>query len=260
MCTLTFTDRVDADAHVRADRFNRSYRLYFNRDELRSRGPEIPPSEARTESGVRYIAPTDSDAGGTWIAVNEYGLTVALLNGYVESKGPALESYTSRGALVRSLADLRSVTSLWSRLSPSSLRAFRPAVVVAVAPGEWPMMARWDGRDVVTDVRAERRLPVVSSSYEQSEVQAFRRRLYRETVGDPSDRDETPSPHALEAFQAFTGPEGPSAMTPSMARSDAATRSFCAIEVDPGVARFRYAANAPHLGAPDHVVTLRTAV
>ena len=258
MCTLTFTDRVSADAGIRADRFGLSYRLFFNRDELHSRGPEIPPSEARSESGVRYIAPTDSDAGGTWITANEFGVTVALLNGYVASKDPAPTQFTSRGTLVRSLADSKSVRHLWKKLGPAQLRAFRPAVVVAVAPGDWPMLVRWDGREVVTDVRADRRLPIASSSFEQSAVQRFRRDLYRDCVGDPKSRAHAPSPEALMRFQSYVGPDGPSALTPSMSRTDAATRSHCAIEVDPGLVRFKYAANPPHEAAPDHVVTLRT--
>ena len=253
MCTLTFTDRVSDETGASTNRFGTSYRLFFNRDELRTRGPEIPPSEACTESGVRYIAPTDSDAGGTWIAVNEFGVTVALLNGYIDSKGPIRSAYTSRGVLVRSLADMTALGDLWKRLSPRALAPYRPAVVVALAPGEWPILARWDGRDVVLDVRADRRLPIASSSFEQSDVQRFRRELYRRTVGDAA-----PAPDALRRFQSYIGPDGPSALTPSMSRPDAATRSNCAIEVDPGVARFRYVADAPHAAVPEHVVTLRT--
>ena len=98
MCTLTFTGTaLDPGISANALREGEAgYTLLFNRDELRTRGPEIAPSETRTDSGVRYVAPTDSDAGGTWIAANEHGVSVALLNG-VESRGSE-RGGTSRGA------------------------------------------------------------------------------------------------------------------------------------------------------------------
>ena len=69
MCTVTWI--LDGD----------SYSLYFNRDELRTRQPALPP-QRHQERGVRFLSPTDGDAGGTWIAVNEYGLSLGLLNDY----------------------------------------------------------------------------------------------------------------------------------------------------------------------------------
>ena len=265
MCTLTFTGPgLVLAANAEAEERTMSpgdpaggYRIWFNRDELRSRGPEIPPSEARTPTGVRYIAPTDSDAGGTWIAANEFGVTVALLNGFIESKGPPRALYTSRGALVRSLADLAGISQVWSRLTPARLADFRPSVLCVLAPGERPAVIRWDGRDVEIDVLGDRQLPLTSSSYEQDEVQRFRRDLYREQVtaraaGGP------PRPSDLAAFHAFIGGDGPSAMTPSMAREDAATRSHCVIHVLPGETRFGYIPGPPH-GAPElTTVTLRS--
>ena len=74
MCTVTWV-------HSQA-----GYELFFNRDERTGRGPESPACEAET-NGVRWLAPRDSDAGGTWLAVNEHGLTLGLLNGYADSLG-----------------------------------------------------------------------------------------------------------------------------------------------------------------------------
>ncbi len=260
MCTLTFTGPglvlAGANQGAPLDAERDRYQVWFNRDELRRRGAEIPPAEARTPSGVRYLAPTDSDAGGTWIAVNEFGITVALLNGYVVSKGPDRSKYTSRGALVRSLADLQGISDIWARLTPASLAEFRPAVLCLLCPGERPMVARWDGRDLEFDVRGDRQLPLTSSSYEQDEVQRYRRELYRKTVskaagGGPALAED------LMAFHAFVGPDGPTPMTPSMAREDAATRSHCAIDVRPGVIQLTYVPGPPHITAPGPTVSLR---
>src|ERR1051326_3966193 len=56
------------------------YHLLCNRDEKRTRGAARAP-ELRLIGGTRCISPADSDFGGTWIAVNEWGLTLCLLNG-----------------------------------------------------------------------------------------------------------------------------------------------------------------------------------
>ena len=64
------------------------FRLYFNRDELRSRGPARPPERLERE-GTAILAPIDGDRGGSWIAANEHGLVACLLNGYVEESDPA---------------------------------------------------------------------------------------------------------------------------------------------------------------------------
>jgi hypothetical protein len=57
-------------------------RVFMNRDERRTRAAEAPPAETLRD-GVRRIAPADGEAGGTWIAVNEYGLVVLVVNGYL---------------------------------------------------------------------------------------------------------------------------------------------------------------------------------
>lgn len=260
MCTLTFTGTaLDPGISARALREGEAgYTLLFNRDELRTRGPEIAPSETRTDSGVRYVAPTDSDAGGTWIAANEHGVSVALLNGYVESRGSERSEWTSRGALVRSLADMRTADELWRRMSPRRLEAFRPSVVVALGLGERPLIARWDGLVVSFDPRADLTLPITSSSHEQSEVQRFRRELYAREVRGGLDPHSAGQPQlaALEAYHRWTGPDGPTALSPCMARPDSATRSHCQIEVRRGGVRFQYLPSAPFEGADPSTTTL----
>ncbi|HRC86033.1 MAG TPA: NRDE family protein, partial [Thermoanaerobaculia bacterium] len=57
------------------------YQLFGNRDESRSRRQALPPRRAE-QDGVAYLAPVDADAGGTWIAANELGVTLTLLNFY----------------------------------------------------------------------------------------------------------------------------------------------------------------------------------
>ena len=67
MCTVTWCSE------------GTGYALLFNRDEARTRSPAFPP-EHRLRRGVRLISPLDPDAGGTWLGVNEFGVSVGLLN------------------------------------------------------------------------------------------------------------------------------------------------------------------------------------
>ena len=56
------------------------YHLLSNRDEKRTRGTASAPALVE-RGGVRFIAPIDADFGGTWIAANEFGISLCLLNG-----------------------------------------------------------------------------------------------------------------------------------------------------------------------------------
>lgn len=239
MCTLTWVHEPDG------------YRLWFNRDELLIRGPELPPAVAETSLG-RYVAPADSDQGGTWIATNERGVTVALLNGYRESRGPVRERWTSRGHLVRELAHLGTRQQFWRALSPARLAEFRPLVLAFVSPEPPAVIARWDGLDLVLAHDGDRELPVVSSSFKQDEVQRARRALYATLVTDCGGR----SVARLEAFQRHVGPHGPDAYSPSMRRADAATRSQCRVAVDAREVRFEHVPGAPHTTEPRPAVVL----
>ncbi|WP_459877932.1 NRDE family protein [Halorubrum gandharaense] len=97
MCTLTLAWRVFADAPVA---------LAANRDEALGRPAELPalrePSDADagdrdSDAPRRYVAPRDARAGGTWIGVNEDGLTVAVTNRWLDADR---EGDRSRGLLV----------------------------------------------------------------------------------------------------------------------------------------------------------------
>ncbi len=257
MCTLTWTRHGgrEADAVTRGEAGG-GYRLWFNRDEMRSRGPEVPPRLEQTPGGLRYIAPADSDAGGTWLAVNEFGITVCLLNGYRTPRAPDRDEWTSRGHLVRELAAARSQAEVWRRMAPGRLGSFRPLVLAAIAPNRPALIVRWDGMDAVFDPSGERQLPIISSSYEQSEVDRSRRERFREMVRTDPRSGEPVDPAELEAYQSWTPEGGPDAFSPSMSRPDAGTRSQCMVVVTPGEVRLRYTAGPPDSTPPGPTVRL----
>jgi hypothetical protein len=76
--------------------------IYFNRDERRSRELAKAP-EHFEQNGTRFMMPVDPKGGGSWIATNEHGLSLSLLNNYAVLPS-AEKSYASRGMLVKALA------------------------------------------------------------------------------------------------------------------------------------------------------------
>src|SRR5438132_3548575 len=94
MCTLSWLPLPDG------------YFLAMNRDELLSRARGIPPS-LHESNGVRVIYPSDGDAGGSWLAANELGHSLALLNRFEDTPHVEGGEYRSRGCLLLELAATR---------------------------------------------------------------------------------------------------------------------------------------------------------
>jgi uncharacterized protein with NRDE domain len=104
------------------------FRLMCNRDEQTTRPAALPPRTQRVGS-VTATFPTDPQSGGTWIAVTDAGLALALLNRRFSGvDDPDLRSVRSRGGIIpqligaRSLADVRRKLK---RLRPQSYQGFQ---------------------------------------------------------------------------------------------------------------------------------------
>ena len=217
MCTVTWMRSLEAAG----------YDLLFNRDESRTRGPELGPEPTR-QGDVTYLAPRDSDHGGTWLAVNDHGLTVCLLNGYVPSRGPSPPTWRSRGLLVSDLADAADSCAVRERLSPKDLATYQPFVLLALDQGGGQVL-RWDGVELTAHEASSPEGMLSSSGHDQTAVQharAARLAELRAEVGGTT-------PALLERFMGDHG-QGPSAYTPCMHRTEAATRSQCQVRVRPG--------------------------
>lgn len=77
----------------------KGYTLTFNRDEDPSRMAE-PPRRIFLDNGTTITAPIDSFKGGTWIAIDDKGRAVCLLNGAFFKHIRRSQYRTSRGNLV----------------------------------------------------------------------------------------------------------------------------------------------------------------
>ncbi|MGE0102221.1 MAG: NRDE family protein [Blastocatellales bacterium] len=212
------------------------YQLFANRDEKRTRRPARPPAIHRSANGSRIIAPIDGDFGGTWISVNDNGVSICLLNSYQHL---ALgRDYASRGLLVMGLADSNTSEVVAERLESAVLNEFRPFTLIALSLSGPPLLAQWDGtgcdiREAPLDV-----LPLVSSSVSPDEVTTSRRALFRNQVTD-----------AAETFRLFhfSHDPGPGHLSVCMHREDAQTVSFSQISVTRNEAEFLYLDGPPCL-------------
>ena len=222
MCTASW--RFDADG----------YELFFNRDESRRRGRALAPT-VQAFGALRGLAPTDADAGGTWLGVNERGLALALLNAWDVRLDP--RAPRSRGLLVRDLLACATSEEALARLSAEDLAHYRGFTLLVLAPGAAPAVRHFEGETLVAP-GAER--PLASSSLDGGRARSERRALFLRTAGDTGE----PARAALARFHASHEPErGP--WSPCMHRAEAATVSASEVRVTANDVALRYADGAP---------------
>lgn len=220
MCTVTW--RINPSG----------YDVLFNRDERNERAAESEPHFG-WDGDTAYLAPRDGDHGGSWLLVNDRGLTVGLLNDYA---GPAPTTQRlSRGQVTLACAaagTLEDVEFAVERLPLAQLPSF---ALFAVALDGSAAVWRWRGR------RLERLQPepytamLTSSSFEPVAIPMQRRRRFVEFV---RRRPEI----TLELLREFHLHHDPAegAVSVLMRRPDASTRSVSHISVHDGIASYAY--------------------
>jgi hypothetical protein len=235
MCTVSWFRRKDG------------YELFFNRDERRTRRPAEPP-DLRRHGNTPFLAPLDGDFGGSWLAANEHGLALALLNGYAANE-PLVESpggdYTSRGLLLISLVDARSAEQAVRRLTRRELGRFRSFLLLALDPSGGGRLATWSGGELTFDDEIEERSPLVSSAFDTEAVRRSRRELF---LGMRGDHEGDPLPLHLSYHESHLPERGPRSVC--MHRPDARTVSFSRVTVDARDVLFYYSPASPCRGRP----------
>jgi len=213
MCTLTWSVVREG-----------GYDLFFNRDELNTRGAELPPRvEAR--DGIEFAAPRDGDRGGSWLLVNAHGVTVALLNDYGARWRLSSGDTISRGALVLACATAATMAvavDLIRRMPLERTGAFK--VVVLGADGRHRRL-RWAGEALVEETEDGLAFET-SSSFDTEAVCAARRREFEMLLAgrEQAERDE------LAAFHGRHDTANGAASV-LMRRADARTRSVTRVSV-----------------------------
>ncbi len=238
MCTLTWLFNEGAQG----------YSLFFNRDELKTRKRALPPHRQQTQNGVNFLAPTDADAGGTWLAVNQYGLTICLLNNYA-AIDPDNRVFKSRGEIVVALIDSHSIASVEEKLSAMDLSSYRGFQVV-IFQHEVKEFS-WDN---VSLTQLIPKVPVTSSSYDSTAV-CNNRQQYFESMTKPVDVNSLSVFHRSHINDDMALIEGKPELINSvcMHRALSKTVSQCSVQVCENQVSIAYSDGSPcevNVGAP----------
>jgi len=218
------------------------YHLLANRDEKRTRGRAFAPA-IRECGGVRYVAPIDSDFGGTWIATNEFGVSVCLLNGDAGNQNSFPSRQRSRGLLLRELAWEATGADCLLSLRQLDLSPYAPFVLLILEPDRPAILAEWSRERLTVDSAADQ-MPLTSSSFDSCGVRRSRLSEFERRAGMAARVDPT----LLYQFHAShgTGMDARAdAYSPCMHREDAETVSFSWVVVTREEVRFLYSPSAP---------------
>lgn len=241
MCTLSWIPGLDG--HV----------LLVNRDERRTRPEALPPS-VRVLDGVSVLAPTDPEGGGTWVAVNAFGLTLALANRYHDTAMAPRVHRVSRGRLVMALATAQGIEEVDARLAGDALERYDGFTLVALEPGAPARLFAWDGRALRVEDRARPGLLVASSAADEAAAVAARRAVF-----EALPAKEGWTRRALcQAHHGHDPVQG--ALSVCMHRDEASTVSLTHVEVDPERVTMIYHAGQPCTAPPATSASLARAV
>ena len=226
MCTVTLIAR------------KRSYLLGMNRDEKRARPKGLPPSQ-RVIDGHRVIYPSEP-SGGTWISVNDSGVTLALINWYSVSRRVTTNP-VSRGEVIPSMSTADSPDFVHSALSNLPLLSINPFRLLGIFPKpkkvvEW----RWDLRELERKDHQWRSQQWISSGFDEPTAQTIRNRTFKQFLTQAS----AGTSGWLRRLHASHIPEsGP--FSTCMHRSDAVTVSYTQISVFPSKTSLKYICGPP---------------
>ncbi len=198
----------------------------MNRDESVLRGPESPLG-LHGEGDSAWLGPSDAETGGTWIAVNPYGVTACLLNRYTEETTP-VRSGPSRGGIVPALlrrgGPEHCLNWLFGEFDPTEYASFD----LIVLDSDGAATASWDRRGSLRrGVLPAGWQAVTSSSWNREAVVNWRLDKFRAWAEEPTPRFEGEIP----AFNLLheTGKEW---WSPLVRRDRVETRSLTQVEVN----------------------------
>ena len=226
MCTLSWLPHPDG------------HTFWHGRDERITRLPGEPPSLV-LRGTLRAIAPRDADAGGTWVGVNELGLTLGLANLYGEgTRGAGLGGLVTRGRIIDDLLGAATAIEARGLLAAMDPRVFAPFTLAVLEPGRAAELHRWDGSSLETLTTDSPGL-LLTSSGAGRRVEEIRRAEYaRLAPGSPPRAEDIEALHRshLESLGADSF---------CMHRAEAETASLTRVDVGSGGIRMVYTPGPP---------------
>lgn len=135
MCTLTIVPTETG------------YLAAMNRDELRSRPPALR-DVAVSHGETRFISPREA-TGGTWIACNERGALLALLNWNLPGWRPNAASLVSRGTVILGLMSATEISAFEKGIGRLPFELLAPFRLVGIFLEDRKLLeARWNGKTI----------------------------------------------------------------------------------------------------------------
>lgn len=226
----------------------------MNRDEQRSRAPELPPRLCGKAGSGRWVSPLDGESGGTWIGANGRGVVACLLNNYAATPPPAIHG--SRGRIIPEALARGRIEEISAWLAEDfDPRGFAPFTLL-LASVDNARRFEWEGAGQLLShpIDADRWM-VTSSSWNTEAVLEWRRAEFTRWLDGGCEFDgELPAFHLLQ-------PEGMAEWSPLMAREKTHTRSITQVRLTkaPPQAEMRYWPNPESVAqAPASVVQLNS--
>jgi hypothetical protein len=229
MCTVTFSPR------------RRGYALAMNRDEELTRVAGLPPV-GKIIQGRAVVCPSEP-GGGTWLALNDSGITFALINWYAITARVRARS-ASRGQVVNAVGPVGTPDLATSRLAPLPLKRINPFRLIGIFPAaneivEW----QWDLNRLVRQRHPWEIQQWISSGFDEPAAQRVRHQTFRNALTQKS----AGSLDWLRRLHRSHFPQ-PGPYSICMHRADAATVSFGEVAVSANQAVMRYQPGAPCRG------------
>lgn len=208
MCTLTYLLTENG------------YELFFNRDEQRTRKTALKPVLNPQENAVYPVDPVGS---GTWIAVHQSGLSLALLNFYQAETALLSGDFISRGQIILSLLKEKNAVQALHKMDLSCFQPFRLCLFSKELCLLNPKVSvfQWDGKQLD---EADSCLPITSSSVDYPLVYEKRKKRFLKEINQ-----ESPIREQFITYHHSAENEGK--LSVNMFRNDAKTVSFSHIIV-----------------------------
>jgi len=220
------------------------FRLACNRDELRNR-PVAHRPEVFTYEPHQAIHPVDPVSEGTWIAVNDAGVALTLLNTNPPGEqAPEIREPISRGSIIPKLLHCDSakgaIAAAQSAVDPEDHLPFR---LIAV-DGNGVQVLRSDSRSLTTKRHTVNRAPLfTSSSLGDDMVEEARQNLFLAMLR------KGPNPQKQDSFHCHRWPSQPH-LSVCMERDDARTVSYSIVSVGQDAISLLYHDGPPNKDAP----------
>lgn len=211
MCTVTI------------HRTTESVLVTMNRDEARFRAPEKPPQILYDAHSRPWMAPIDSQAGGTWFGANERALQACLLNRYLPADALKLDGLgqpPSRGRIIGELLARGPEREAFAWLHEVFDPKPYPSFWLLVIGSQNTHSFAWNGQMLELGIHDEPWSLFSSSSWRTDEVLTYRRQEFEAWVARGA-----PFAGQIPSFHLWQPPDR-AEWAPLMDREYSATRSI----------------------------------